>query len=140
MLMLREQHRWDARARAGSDFGVRTGAAHGCPLMRDRTEGASEADRVGDEEQLDATAALRLPASTLSAGRARRFVTEFCRATDLPREVCETAALLTSELVTNAIVHGRTSAVLEVHRPADTLRVAVRDDNPVLPPVGGHPG
>jgi anti-sigma regulatory factor (Ser/Thr protein kinase) len=94
---------------------------------------------VGQEEQLDASAELHLAASTVSASRARRFVTEFCRATDLPADVCETAALLTSELVTNAIVHGRTSAVLEVHRPADTLRVAVRDDNPVLPPVGDRP-
>jgi anti-sigma regulatory factor (Ser/Thr protein kinase) len=99
----------------------------------------SEGERLRREDRLDVDASLHLPADPTSAARARRFIGEFCTAAQLPTEVCQTAALLVSELVTNAVVHGRTSATIEVHRPAQTLRVAVRDDNPDLPPVGSTP-
>jgi anti-sigma regulatory factor (Ser/Thr protein kinase) len=89
---------------------------------------------------MDAAAVLRLPRDPRSAARARKFISEFCTVAELPEDVCQTAALLVSELVTNAVVHGQTAATIEVHRPADTLRVTVRDDNPDLPPVGEHPG
>ena len=88
---------------------------------------------------LDVAATLRLPPEKRSAGEARRFIGQFCGATELPEELCQTAALLVSELVTNAVIHGKTSATVEVHRPADILRVSVRDDNPVLPAVGDAP-
>jgi anti-sigma regulatory factor (Ser/Thr protein kinase) len=88
---------------------------------------------------MDVAGVLRLPPRPDSAARARRFLTDFCRAADLPASLCQTAALLVSELVTNAVIHGRTSATVEVHRPADTLRVTVRDDNPALPAVGESP-
>jgi anti-sigma regulatory factor (Ser/Thr protein kinase) len=74
-----------------------------------------------------------------SARHARQFITDFCSAANLPAELCHTAALLVSELVTNAILHGRSSATLEAHRPPGLMRVAVRDDNPALPEVGSHP-
>lgn len=93
-----------------------------------------------EEHELDVAASLRLPPRPESAGQARRFLTEFCQAAELPDELCQTAALLVSELVTNAILHGRTAATIEVHRPADTLRVSVRDDNPALPKPGINPG
>jgi|SRR3954469_21313382 anti-sigma regulatory factor (Ser/Thr protein kinase) len=92
-----------------------------------------------DDDRLDAAASLYLPPEPESAARARRFISELCRATRLSAEICDTASLLVSELVTNAIIHGKTSATIEVHRPPETLRVAVRDDNPVLPPVGASP-
>lgn len=91
----------------------------------------------GDE--LDVAAALRLPAGPAAAGRARRFITQFCGAADLPAELCQTAALLVSELVTNAVVHGRTAATIQVHRPVDVLRVTVQDNSPDLARVGNHP-
>jgi anti-sigma regulatory factor (Ser/Thr protein kinase) len=94
---------------------------------------------VPDEDGLDFAAKMRLASVPESASRARRFITDFCSAADLPAEMCQTAALLVSELVTNAVIHGRTSATIEVHSPPGTLRVAVRDDNPVLPPVGALP-
>jgi anti-sigma regulatory factor (Ser/Thr protein kinase) len=94
---------------------------------------------MADDTELDVAASLKLPARTDAARRARRFLTDFCRAAQLPPHLCQTAALLVSELVTNAVVHGRTSATVEVHRPADTLRVTVRDDNPALPAVGDAP-
>lgn len=92
-----------------------------------------------DRPELDVEAVLRLPPSPSAARRARKFISDFCNAAELPRNVCGDAALLVSELVTNAVIHGRTSATVEVHRPADTLRVTVRDDNPALPAVGDSP-
>lgn len=100
----------------------------------------TEDDAPGaDEAQLDLAAALRLPATPQAARRARRFIADFCAAARLPDDMCQNAALLVSELVTNAVIHGRTSATIEVHRPADTLRIAVRDDNPLLPARGELP-
>lgn len=92
-----------------------------------------------DRPELDVEAVLRLPPTPQAASRAREFIADFCSAAQLPAAVCGDAALLVSELVTNAVIHGRTSATVEVHRPADTLRVTVRDDNPALPAVGDSP-
>src|SRR3954466_9764227 len=94
---------------------------------------------MSEEERLDAAASLQVPPEPSSAAKARRFIAEVCAATQMPSELCETASLLVSELVTNAIIHGKTSATIEVHRPPDTLRVSVRDDSPALPPVGARP-
>src|SRR3954453_5726671 len=94
---------------------------------------------MSEEERLDAAASLQLPPEPSSAAKARRFIAEGCAATQMAAELCETAALLVSELVTNAIIHGKTSATLEVHRPPDTLRGSVRDADPVLPPIGARP-
>jgi anti-sigma regulatory factor (Ser/Thr protein kinase) len=91
------------------------------------------------EPELDVAVVLRLPPRPDAASRARKFMTDFCQAAELPPSLCQTAALLVSELVTNAVIHGRTTATVEVHRPADTLRVTVRDDNPALPAVGDAP-
>jgi anti-sigma regulatory factor (Ser/Thr protein kinase) len=96
-------------------------------------------DTSYDGSELDVVASLRLDPVPAAARNARRFLEQFCRAAELPEEVCQTAALLVSELVTNAVLHGGTSATVEVHRPADILRVAVRDDNPDLPEVGLNP-
>ena len=92
-----------------------------------------------DADRLDVAAALHLAGHPESAGKARKFITDFCSASELAPEVCETAALLVSELVTNAIIHGRTAATIEAHRPGSHLRVTVHDTNPNLPPVGGQP-
>jgi anti-sigma regulatory factor (Ser/Thr protein kinase) len=94
---------------------------------------------VSEPPELDVAATLRLPPRPDAARRARRFLTDFCRAADLPDTVCQTAALLVSELVTNAVIHGRTAATVVVHRPPDTMRVTVRDDNPALPEIGESP-
>ena len=94
---------------------------------------------MSDDTEIDVVASMRLPARAESARQARRFIAEFCKAATLGEDICETAALLVSELVSNAILHGRTAATVEVHRPLDTLRVSVRDDNPHLPAVGVRP-
>jgi anti-sigma regulatory factor (Ser/Thr protein kinase) len=90
-------------------------------------------DPIAPPERLDL---LPVPAA---AGEARRFVEGFCRDAHLDEEVSATAVLLTSELVTNAIIHGRTPSMLQVSSPPGLLRVLVRDDNPTSP-VPGHPG
>lgn len=92
-----------------------------------------------DFDDVDVRATIGLPASPESPRHARRFVSDFCRAADLDDEVCQTAALLVSELVTNAVVHGRSRATLTAERPPGLLRLAVEDSNPTLPAVGDAP-
>lgn len=92
-----------------------------------------------DPSKLEASATLELPAKPSSAKEARRFISQFCVAADLPEELCQTAALLTSEVVTNAVLHGRTRATLRVQEPPPFLRVSVEDSNPDLPDIGDAP-
>lgn len=65
------------------------------------------------------------------ARRARREVGEVCA--DLPRDVSETARLLTSELIANAIEHGTGDIVLSVTRAPNHVRVGVTDGHPDPP-------
>jgi anti-sigma regulatory factor (Ser/Thr protein kinase) len=69
-----------------------------------------------------------------SAGEARQFVAEHLRDV-VSDDVTEIAVLLTSELVTNVIVHARTPLRLDVEAdPGGAVRVAIADDLP-RPPV-----
>jgi anti-sigma regulatory factor (Ser/Thr protein kinase) len=61
-----------------------------------------------------------------SAGRARQFVRRSCPAW-ADGAVVEVAALLTSELVANAVVHAHSPAVVALSVSEGTLRVAVTD-------------
>lgn len=88
---------------------------------------------------------LRLPATEAAPRLARRRVVEFCR--ELGEDIAVAAELLTSELVTNAVIHPRPSAtahsdmaaiVLHLHRTPDRLRVEVIDHDPEpLKPAAG---
>ncbi|HEX8973787.1 ATP-binding protein [Oryzihumus sp.] len=88
---------------------------------------------------------LRLPANEAAPRLARRRVTEFCG--ELGEDIAMAAELLTSELVTNAVIHPRPSAtahsdvaaiVLNLHRTPDRLRVEVIDHDPApLQPAAG---
>ena len=49
---------------------------------------------------------------------------------DSPSDV-ETAMLLVSEVVTNAVLHARTSVTLRVEQRPDLVRIEVRDGSPV---------
>jgi anti-sigma regulatory factor (Ser/Thr protein kinase) len=88
---------------------------------------------VGAYRDFSVQATLALPADTASPGQARRFIREFCVAADLDEAACEKAALLVSELVTNAVVHGSSRATLVAARPNGHLHVAVLDSNVQLP-------
>jgi anti-sigma regulatory factor (Ser/Thr protein kinase) len=98
------------------------------------------AQPVAADSSLRLTAGIDLPADARSAGRARTFIAGFCASAGLAGEVRRTASLLVSELVTNAIVHGRSGAIVDAELVAGVLRVAVTDDSPApLPEVDLHP-
>jgi anti-sigma regulatory factor (Ser/Thr protein kinase) len=77
-------------------------------------------------------AATRLDPHPVSAGKARDFV-----ATTLgpsrDSKATEVAVLLTSELVSNAIMHARSPVTLTVTLDDDRLSVAVADDSATTP-------
>lgn len=89
--------------------------------------------------ELGLRASLVLRADPRSASAARRFISDFCNAARLGEELCQVAGLLVSELVTNAVRYGGSSAVLEAQLPGGALRVTVADGNPDLPAVGLAP-
>jgi anti-sigma regulatory factor (Ser/Thr protein kinase) len=93
-------------------------------------------ESVAIQPTLGVRATVDLPADARSAGRARLFVGQFCASAGLSGDIRRTASLLVSELVTNAIVHGRSGAVLDAEFAAGVLRVSVSDDSPApLPAV-----
>ena len=70
-------------------------------------------------------------------GEARRFVTTTCeqwqRSDDL-----DTVALLTSELVTNGVLHARTPVAVQMREDDRGLLVEVHDSDPRPPTPRGH--
>ena len=67
-----------------------------------------------------------------SPRQARHFVRRSCAGWGAP-EVIDVAVLLTSELVTNAVVHARTAVTVAVTQSEGGLRVAVTDDGEAAP-------
>lgn len=63
---------------------------------------------------------------------ARRFV--LAHAEPLPPDMVDDAALLVSELVTNAVRHGCPALTVRVSSGEKTLGVAVQDEGPAVPP------
>lgn len=64
-------------------------------------------------------------------GEARRFVSELLE--DRHHDVVDAAVLLTSEVVSNAVLHGRSGPTVTVELTPDRVRVEVSDASPVLP-------
>ncbi len=75
---------------------------------------------------------VRLPSDGRAAGQARRLVRERLAVWDLTA-LCDTVVLLTSELVTNVLLHTTSAPRLSVARSGSGVRVAVADDSPVPP-------
>lgn len=73
---------------------------------------------------------LLLPPVPQSARQARRHVTSLLESAGLT-DVADTAALLVSEVVTNALLHARSDASLSVSVHAGAVRVEVRDTSVV---------
>ena len=70
---------------------------------------------------------------------ARRLLRKAVAPVGLPEDLVETVALLATELVTNAVLHGRSDVGLEVHLNG-AVRVAVSDENSRTPhPVENDP-
>jgi anti-sigma regulatory factor (Ser/Thr protein kinase) len=70
-----------------------------------------------------------LPPDPSSARRARRHVVEVLERAGLPGHA-DVAALLVSELVTNALLHARSAVTLRVDTGPTTVRVEVADASP----------
>lgn len=98
-----------------------------------------ERTRQLSDAELLTVAVASFPAVPQSVTAARRFVHSALE--DLADgEVVEVAVLLTSEVVTNAVVHADSAVEVTLRRSAGALQVAVRDQCPRLPvlspPVG----
>jgi anti-sigma regulatory factor (Ser/Thr protein kinase) len=76
---------------------------------------------------------LTLPGGLQAPSHARAWVS--ARTRQLPRNVLEDAQLMVSELVTNAVRHGRPDVVLTLELLADRIRIAVYDGSDHLPVV-----
>lgn len=76
-----------------------------------------------------------LPATARSVTEARRFVTDALANWRLDG-LADTAALLTSEVVTNAVLHARTPMDLVVRKLRDGIAVEVTDGSRKQPRVG----
>jgi anti-sigma regulatory factor (Ser/Thr protein kinase) len=117
--------------------GVRTRAGEGvCVSTRALPVGALAA---GDTPL--ATDRLDLDPVPRAAGTARRFVRE--HAPELPEETEDSLLLLTSELVSNAVVHARTAIELSVVVTQRSVVVLVHDldlATPIQDPYAGREG
>lgn len=74
-----------------------------------------------------------LPSHPTSVGAARRFVRDVLMSRRVPDDVVDTVELLTSELVANAVLHGRAGPKLVIELSDEVVRVAVHDMGPESP-------
>lgn len=81
------------------------------------------------EQQVETT----LPAARTSARDARRFIDRTLRAWSVPSEPRDTACLLTTELVTNAVLHAGSPVGLALKGWDHRLRVEVSDRSDTIP-------
>jgi anti-sigma regulatory factor (Ser/Thr protein kinase) len=75
----------------------------------------------------------RLPAIGASVPLGRRLLRAWLRQLSQPYDA-ETALLLTSELLTNAVVHAEGELIVEVSDEGGVLRVGVTDESPMKGP------
>ena len=80
---------------------------------------------------------LHLPPLTSSVPQARRFVVQLLEQWSL-EELADTVALLTSELVSNAVLHARTDIVVTAVDLGGAVQVDVSDLSPVAPVQRRH--
>ena len=81
----------------------------------------------------DGMATLHLEPVVESTPLARHWIAAHLR--DLPADVSSCAALLTSELVTNAVLHAATPMCVTLHILPDRIRVDVADGSPSFPSI-----
>ena len=95
------------------------------------SQGRITASPVGRSR--DGMSTLHLEPVVESTPVARHWVAAHLR--DLPAEVIGCAALLTSELVTNAVLHAATPMCITLHTLPDRIRIDVADGNPAFPSI-----
>ncbi len=83
------------------------------------------------------TATLRLPPRPASVPEARRFVLR-CLSQWSLEDLCETTALLVSEVVSNSVLHARTDLVVTATARAGSVEVRVSDRSLVAPVQRRH--
>jgi len=79
---------------------------------------------------------LALPDSHRSPALARAWVRQLLDEELVAEASCDlvdTVEMLTSELVTNAVLHGRSTLVVQLTMVADTVQIVVEDNSPVPP-------
>ena len=81
--------------------------------------------------------AWQLPPTARSVPQARQHVATTLHRWNLD-PLTETTRLLTSELVTNAVLHARTPMTLTVEAVGSGVRVAVTDGSPIPPAMRRH--
>ena len=91
--------------------------------------------RVPERPASTTSASTDLPAHPLSARRARRFVLTALDAFAV-RGIDEEAELLTSELVTNAVIHAHSGVRISVEDLDDGVKISVSDTDPLIPTLG----
>jgi anti-sigma regulatory factor (Ser/Thr protein kinase) len=84
----------------------------------------------------DGVLQLELPPDRSSPGLARTFLAQAARNWDLDEETLQAAILAVSELVTNAVLHAETPALLLVEHDGHNLTLAVADGEAKLPQLG----
>lgn len=77
----------------------------------------------------------RLPRAAASVPTARALVEEICGDFRMPIRVTETAVLLTSEVMSNAVLHGAGATTLTIEVRPGRLRVSVHDEGEGAPHV-----
>ncbi len=82
-------------------------------------------------------AEVALPADASAAAEARRFVRSWLQAHDLEPHA-DTVLLLTSEIVTNAVLHTARPSHLTISSTGAAVRVELRDSSPTGPTRRRH--
>ena len=91
----------------------------------------------GEESSHAGSGDLTLPSEPTTPRAARHFLLDTLNGREVGAEVLDVATLLTSELVTNAVRHGRGPVTVSVRTDPPSVRVVVHDDDPTLPVMGG---
>lgn len=99
---------------------------------------ASAAPPALDPAHPENAVTLKLAATPVSVGVARGQVDAICQRQGLA-DLCDTATLLVSELVTNAIMHGAGEVTLSVACKARELTIGVSDESSAEPALDRDP-
>jgi anti-sigma regulatory factor (Ser/Thr protein kinase) len=91
-------------------------------------EARTEVEVAGDDSAAGVSRLeLQLPHTTESVRRARRTIAAFLDPREVPVAVVDDLLLLVSELVTNAVVHAGSPAVVRLDADIERIKVAVAD-------------
>jgi hypothetical protein len=111
-----------------------------CGYPLDPVASGNTADAVQEVCGLhsDVIATRNFPAE-LDSVRAARHVTADLLDGECPRELAEDAAIVVTELASNAVLHAGSGFTLTISRSAAGVRIAVRDDSPLAPQGDDRP-